>query len=102
MYQSLVSQMTKDSLFGLTKILLRNVGKNKWLHAKSCIKKTVQHIIEKASSVEIVESVIPLNIIPSTDRPKRWYDFIICKDISVNYVFTDIQMLKIDKIKLGM
>ena len=30
------------------------------------------------------------------------YDFIICKDISVNYVFTDIQMLKIDKIKLGM
>ena len=45
-------------------------------HENNCIKKTVQHIIKKASTSE-VDLSISLNLIPkaddiSTERPKRW------------------------------
>ena len=41
-------------------------------HENNCIKKTVQHIIKKASNAE-VDLSISLNDIPhSTERPRRW------------------------------
>ena len=59
-----MTAITQSLIFAITEMAIEG-------HDNSCIKKTVQHIIEEASVVE-VDSSIPLTIVASTDRPKRW------------------------------